>query len=130
MESCSLSLTMPRFSLRYRTEQLGAAFSSLGATEAFQPSADFSRMLQNGGIYVHTAIHEAVLEVDENGTRAAAFTGFGLRKNACSLTTGTDTVVLSFVPLWINPPALCFSWEQWNNLKDCLNENMEAIEDE
>lgn len=85
MESCSLSLTMPRFSLRYRTEQLETAFSSLGATEAFQPSADFSRMLQNGGIYVHTAIHEAVLEVDENGTRAAAFTGFGLRKNAAPL---------------------------------------------
>ena len=85
MESCALTLSMPRFSLRYRTEKLGEALSALGAEAAFTPSADFSRMVEGGGVFVSASIHETALEVDENGTRASAFTGFGLRKNAAPI---------------------------------------------
>ena len=52
---------------------------------AFTPSADFSRMVEGGGVFVSASIHETALEVDENGTRASAFTGFGLRKNAAPI---------------------------------------------
>lgn len=37
-------------------------------------------MVEGGGVFVSASIHETALEVDENGTRASAFTGFGLRK--------------------------------------------------
>lgn len=97
MESCSLTLTMPRFSLRYRTENLGAAFSGMGAGKAFTREADFSRMTKEGGLYVSAAIHEAALEVDENGTRAAAFTGFGMMR--CALPLPRELV--------LNRPFLC-----------------------
>jgi len=42
---------------------------------AFSPGADFSGMVEGGGLHLATVEHEAVIEVDEQGTRAAAATG-------------------------------------------------------
>jgi serpin B len=55
--------------------QMNATLATLGMPTAFGPDADFSGMVDGGGLYLAQVEHEAVIEVDEQGTRAAAATG-------------------------------------------------------
>jgi len=45
---------------------------------AFSPSADFSNMVEGGGILIDHVIHKTFVEVDETGTEAAAATVVGM----------------------------------------------------
>ena len=63
---------MPRF----RVEQafsLNGALASLGMKRAFT-DADFSGMAEGGGLFISEVLHKAFVDVDENGTEAAAAT--------------------------------------------------------
>ena len=46
----------------------------LGATHSFSDSADFSGMTKSNGIYISKVIHQAVVDINEEGTEAAAAT--------------------------------------------------------
>ncbi len=54
---------------------LNDILSGLGMASAFTPAADFSGMTGAAGLFLGTVEHEAFVEVDEAGTRAAAATG-------------------------------------------------------
>ncbi len=69
-----IHLTIPRFSDRTHV-RLNDALSSMGMPSAFGAGADFTGMLDGGGLWLDTVEHEAFIEVDEEGTRAAAATG-------------------------------------------------------
>jgi serpin B len=49
--------------------------AKLGMPSAFGAGADFTGMVASGGLWLDRVEHEAVVEVDEQGTRAAAATG-------------------------------------------------------
>jgi serpin B len=69
-----VDLHLPRFRLdtKYR---LGQTLSALGMEEAFKPSADFSGMDPKRRLFLSAVIHQAFVEVNEEGTEAAAATG-------------------------------------------------------
>lgn len=69
-----IHLTMPKWSARTHV-QLNDTLAALGMPTAFSGAADFSGMIQGGGLYLDQVEHEAFVEVDEQGTRAAAATG-------------------------------------------------------
>ncbi len=76
-------LSMPKFKLEYE-KTLNNPLQSLGMSIAFAPgSADFSRMadLETLGrnLYIGEVLHKAVVEVNEEGTEAAAVTSVGIR---------------------------------------------------
>ena len=76
-------LSMPKFKLEYE-KTLNNPLQSLGMGIAFAPgSADFSRMadLETLGrnLYIGEVLHKAVVEVNEEGTEAAAVTSVGIR---------------------------------------------------
>lgn len=75
MHSCDLKLTMPRFSMQY-TAELADALKNMGAPLPFdEEKADFTSMADvKGNIYLTSLLHGTKLEVDESGTKAAAFT--------------------------------------------------------
>jgi serpin B len=69
-----VDVTLPRFRLTAKFK-LNDALSALGMPLAFSGAADFSGMNGRGGIAISAVIHEAFVDVDEEGTEAAAATG-------------------------------------------------------
>lgn len=73
MKPAQVKITLPRFKADYQA-RLKAPLIALGMGAAFAPTADFSPMGLKGW-YISEVIHKAVLDVDEQGTTAAAATG-------------------------------------------------------
>jgi serpin B len=76
-EPKAVSLALPRFKVAYRAD-LVAPFRSAGLTLPFDPArADFSGILAptaEGRLAIGQIVHRAVIEVQEEGTEAAAAT--------------------------------------------------------
>jgi serine protease inhibitor len=66
------TIAMPRFQASYSID-LKDSLASLGMGPALKPKADFTPMGLHGD-YIEKVLHKAVLEVDEEGTVAAAAT--------------------------------------------------------
>ena len=71
MEEERLTVGLPRFAIEYKTE-LSEVLQALGMTRAFGADADFSTMVEGGEIFISAVLHKAVVEVNEEGTVAAA----------------------------------------------------------
>ena len=69
-----IHLSLPKWAARTHV-QMNSTLSTLGMPTAFSGGADFSGMVDGGGLYLDQVEHEAMIEVDEQGTRAAAATG-------------------------------------------------------
>lgn len=65
---------MPRFRFTTRLD-LSSRLSAMGARAAFDASADFSGLSEDGPMHIEQVIHSAVIAVDERGAEAAAATG-------------------------------------------------------
>jgi serine protease inhibitor len=78
-DSTRLELRMPKFKLEYEQE-LNEALDQLGMGVAFGSQADFSRMLANGSrnLAISKVQHKTYLDVNEEGTEAAAVTSVGI----------------------------------------------------
>ena len=75
---------MPEFSYDWDAS-LVPELQAMGMNTPFTPGADFSGILdpgEGGGLYIGDVIHKTHIEVDRNGTKAAAVTAVSLYKNA------------------------------------------------
>jgi serpin B len=91
----SLDLYMPKFTLDYEL-QLKETLIAMGMEEAFSDQADLSRMVEgvSNGIAIGDVKHKTFIEVNEEGTEAAAV-------------TSVDIVVTSMPPsVYVNKPFL------------------------
>jgi serpin B len=91
----SLDLYMPKFTLDYEL-QLKETLIAMGMGEAFSDQADLSRMVEgvSKGIAIGDVKHKTFIEVNEEGTEAAAV-------------TSVDIVVTSMPPaVYVNKPFL------------------------
>ena len=68
-----IHLSLPRFTARTHLS-LTETLAGMGMPSAFG-AADFSGMTRGGGLFLSAVEHEAVVEVDEEGTEAAAASG-------------------------------------------------------
>ncbi len=77
-----VQLTLPRFRSS-ASFSLGEALSALGMPTAFRfPGADFSGMDGGRDLYIGVVVHQAMVDVDENGTEAAAATAVLMKAGA------------------------------------------------
>ena len=66
-------VTMPRFKFAFETK-LKTVLAEMGMVKAFQPNiADFSK-ISDEDLYISSAVHKSFIDVNENGTEAAAVT--------------------------------------------------------
>jgi serpin B len=64
---------LPKFKYEFK-ELLNEPLDNLGLGDAFSPAADFTKITPPGGIYISRAIHQTFIDVQEEGTEAAAAT--------------------------------------------------------
>ncbi len=73
LHETAVQVFLPRFKLRWKS-RLQDPLRDLGMTDAFGGDADFSGMNGEGGILISEVIHEAFVDVNEEGTEASAAT--------------------------------------------------------
>ena len=78
LDSADGKLTLPKFKLQYGLT-MNDVLKSLGMSVAFDPDrADFTGINRLGGLYITHVKHKSFVEVNENGTEAAAVTSIGI----------------------------------------------------
>lgn len=94
--SGSADLIMPRF--KFATDvALNETLSALGMPAAFSDSADFSGINGARDLRVQSAIHQAIIAVDEKGTTASAATGVSVGLVSAPPTLVVDRPFLFFI---------------------------------
>ena len=102
-----VDLELPRFEMRFETE-LGDVLRELGLQTAFDiASADFGGITPHpDGLFLSEAIHQAWLNVDEQGTEAAAATALG------ALGAGIEEEPPQPIPFVVDRPFYFFIQER------------------
>ena len=86
-------LALPRFRLKARFE-LVPALQRLGVTAAFGTEADFSGITAAGQLLISTVAHQAYIDVNEQGTEAAAATAVVMGRSAAFRAPPSATMVV------------------------------------
>lgn len=110
-------LKLPKFSIS-SDFNLKDILPRLGVREAFTTQADFSGITGHRNLALSQAVHKAVLDVAENGTEAAAATGFLMIKVSAleGLTVHFDRPFLVAI-VSTNPPSILFLSKVTNPLQ-------------
>lgn len=77
MSQQRVRVTLPKFSFSEGLS-IKELLEKLGMPVAFTPQADFSKMTSVQGLAIGDVVHKAFIEVDENGTEAAAATAVSM----------------------------------------------------
>jgi serpin B len=91
-------IELPRFKLEYDVE-LNPILKKLGMTSSFNPNqANFSKLSPSEDLFVSIVKHKTFLDVNEEGTEAAASTAIGMR---------TTSIEPSPFEMIVNRPFFC-----------------------
>jgi serpin B len=74
-------VSIPKFKMT-REFMLADVLKSMGMVDAFTSAADFSGMNGKQDLFISAVIHKAYVDVNEEGTEAAAATAIGMRLTA------------------------------------------------
>ena len=82
-ESASVKVKMPEFTYSV-SMKLNDTLKTMGMTDMFSDSADFSKLgySERGNIYCSEVCQKVFIQVDRNGTKAAAITWGGMKDKA------------------------------------------------
>ena len=89
MQAEKVDVYLPKFKIVWGTFSLNEALIALGMRDAFG-NADFSGINGRGGIWISDVFHKAFIEVNEEGTEAAAATAVVMRKAELSVVFHAD----------------------------------------
>lgn len=73
-ESRRVMVYLPKFSVKTRYTEMGRTLAAMGMPTAFSAGADFSGMDGRKDLFISDVIHQAYVDVNEEGTEAAAAT--------------------------------------------------------
>ncbi|RCN41718.1 hypothetical protein ANCCAN_12323, partial [Ancylostoma caninum] len=75
LEETFITLAIPKMKIETNCE-LKEALIKMGITDLFSSNADLSGISKSAPLHISDALHNAIVEVDEEGTTAAAATMF------------------------------------------------------
>jgi serpin B len=81
-----VNLYVPKFKLEYKNSDFVGVYKGLGLSRPFGDDADFSYMTgikDNGLVRIGGIVQKACIEVDEDGTTAAAATAINMTRKCC-----------------------------------------------
>jgi serpin B len=78
MRKREVIVALPKFKMTSKFG-LNDVLQSMGMTEAFSDRADFTGMTSRRDLFISAVIHQAFVEVNEEGTEAAAATGVTMK---------------------------------------------------
>ena len=83
LEETAVDVYLPRFAFetKYFLEE---DLKEMGMPTAFTPSADFTEITEEDVLFIDIVIHQAFIEVNEEGTEAAAATGVSMHLSAAA----------------------------------------------
>jgi serpin B len=81
IRKCDVRVSLPTFTMTSQFE-LARTLGSMGMPEAFSGAADFSGMTGGRDLFISAVVHKAFVDVNEEGTEAAAATGVAMRLTA------------------------------------------------
>lgn len=81
LESTQIKVQLPKFKMTSEFS-LKDVLTSMGMSLAFSPSADFSKISTEQRLFISAVIHKAFVDVNEEGTEAAAATAVAMRMTA------------------------------------------------
>lgn len=84
MEKQELLLSLPKFKLESRIE-MKEQFKAMGIINAFASTANFKGMNGKKNLMIDEVIHQAVIELDEEGTEASAATAVVVREKSATI---------------------------------------------
>ncbi len=85
LHSARMDVYLPKFKLEEKYE-MGRDLVAMGMPTAFSPGADFSGMAEDAEyFFISEVFHKAFVDVNEEGTEAAAATGVVIRETAVVL---------------------------------------------
>jgi serine protease inhibitor len=76
-----VQVILPKFKYEFK-DLLNDPLKTLGLGVAFSENADFSRIVSTGGIHISRVIHQTFIDVQEEGTEAAAATIVEIKENS------------------------------------------------
>lgn len=86
-DSANVDLQLPKLKYGYEVK-LNDVLSDMGMSIAFNPyAADFTGINKNGGLYIDFVKHKTFIEVNEEGTEAAAVTIVAIYETTANLDT-------------------------------------------
>ncbi|MCL5281324.1 MAG: serpin family protein [Planctomycetes bacterium] len=74
-------VAVPKFKMTHKFS-LGDVLQAMGMTDAFSRQADFSGMTGRRDLFISAVVHQAYVDVNEEGTEAAAATGVTMKLTA------------------------------------------------
>lgn len=99
MDSSKVKLYLPKWKYSYEIEDLKPELSQMGMGIAFSNQADFSNLFKQHQTKISQIIHKTFIEVNEQGTEAAAVTSIGVRLTSLPLNQSVMDVNRPFVYL-------------------------------
>jgi len=84
LKSEEVIVSLPRFKATIAFN-LTNTLAEMGMAKAFSPQADFSRMSSGERLMISVVVHKAFVDVNEQGTEAAAATGVGIKLAAAPI---------------------------------------------
>jgi serpin B len=94
----NVDIEFPKFKYKYEIK-LNSILSEMGMGIAFSNSADFTGINKNGGLNIDYVKHKSFIEVNEEGTEAAAVTVVAIELTAA----GPGS---SYIPFYIDKPFM------------------------
>ena len=106
-EAEKVQIHLPKFRFEYKN-QLNDELKNMGMEIAFDPdNADFSKINPAWQLFISRVIHKTFIEVNEEGTEAAAVTAVEMGTTSI----GEET----FIPFYVNQPFIFAIKEKYTN---------------